>query len=336
MTTIIGREIATIAGEPTDPYSVSPGCAFAPRCPRAQSVCLTDNPTLEVGPSGAHVACHFPLGPSTRVVRPPEISSAPAAPLAVDSEGSNDRHVILSCTNVGVRFGKRTALASVDLSVAEGESVAIVGESGSGKSTLLRVIAGLQRATTGTVELRGGRPQMVFQDAGSSLTPWLSVGELVGEQLPRGLTRAERARRVLEALDRVGLPASVARVRASALSGGQRQRVALARVTIVPPPLLLCDEPTSALDPSLAAVAVNMLKELQEELRMALVFVTHDLAAARFVGDRIVVMSGGSVVETGSALDVTTNPTDPRTRALLASVPSVHSRRPRAVGEAFA
>ena len=124
--------------------------------------------------------------------------------------------------------------------------------SGSGKSTLLRVIAGLEKATTGEVALAGpARPQMVFQDAGASLTPWLSVGELIGERLRGGgMSRTKRAHAVAAVLERVGLSADVAKSRAGQLSGGQRQRVALARATVVPPSVLLCDEPTSALDVS--------------------------------------------------------------------------------------
>ncbi|WP_405484790.1 dipeptide ABC transporter ATP-binding protein [Nocardia sp. NBC_00511] len=215
------------------------------------------------------------------------------------------------------------ALRRVSLTVERGESVALVGESGCGKSTLLRVIAGLERASSGTVALSDGqRPQMVFQDAGASLTPWMSVGELISERLLRsGLSRAERARAVTDSLQRVGLMPEVARARAEQLSGGQRQRVSLARATVVPPSLLLCDEPTSALDVSLAASVINLIGELRRSLDMAVVFVTHDLAVARVVADRIAVMYLGRIVEIGTADEVLGNPVHPYTRALISSVP---------------
>ena len=148
----------------------------------------------------------------------------------------------------------------------------------------------------------GARPQMVFQDAGASLTPWLTVGELVGERLrEEGLTREKRAERVADALNLVGLLPEVAHAKVSQLSGGQRQRVALARATVVPPEVLLCDEPTSALDVSLAATVLNLLGRLRRQLGMAMLFVTHDLAAARIVADRIAVMYLGRIVEEGPA-----------------------------------
>jgi peptide/nickel transport system ATP-binding protein len=216
------------------------------------------------------------------------------------------------------------ALRGVDLEVAEGESVALVGESGCGKSTLLRSVAGLVKPDSGTIELgAGARPQMVFQDAGASLTPWLKVGELIGERLrSERVGRAERATRVRDALGLVGLPAEVAEAKAGQLSGGQRQRVALARATIVPPAVLLCDEPTSALDVSLAATVLNLLGRIRRELGMAMLFVTHDLAAARVVGDRIAVMYLGRIVEVGPAEEIASSPTHPYTRALVGAVPA--------------
>ena len=224
------------------------------------------------------------------------------------------------------------ALRGVDLELRRGESVAIVGESGCGKSTLLRIVAGLERTDAGSVELVGsGGAQMVFQDAGSSLTPWLPVGTLLDERLRAHLgptTRSERSDRVRDALRAVGLP-DVEGARPAQLSGGQRQRVAIARAIIVPPTVLLCDEPTSALDVSVAATVLNMLGRLRRELQMSMLFVTHDLAAARIVADRIVVMREGEVVESGPADEVSSRPSHPYTRELLDAVPGEHRRRRR-------
>jgi peptide/nickel transport system ATP-binding protein len=165
---------------------------------------------------------------------------------------------------------------------------------------------------------------MVFQDAGSSLTPWLTVGELLRERLlPLRIARIEADRRVESVLESMGLAASIARVRPSELSGGQRQRVVLARATIIPPSVLLCDEPTSALDASLAASVLNLIREMRERLRMTVLFVTHDLAVARLMGDRIAVMNRGRLVEIGDADNVISRPQDPYTAALIAAVPEI-------------
>lgn len=227
------------------------------------------------------------------------------------------------------------ALRGVDLELREGESVALVGESGCGKSTLLRCVAGLQSVDSGFVDMAdGGRPQMVFQDAGASLTPWMSVGELVGERLrEENLARRARRQGVEDALRLVGLPVQVAEARPRQLSGGQRQRVALARATVVPPRVLLCDEPTSALDVSLAGVVLNLLGHLRRELGIAILFVTHDLAAARLVADRIAVMYLGRLVEVGDAEAVSRHPLHPYTKSLLAAVPGISQTRVPLRGE---
>jgi peptide/nickel transport system ATP-binding protein len=249
---------------------------------------------------------------------------------------------VLQINGVDKQFGvsrgllKRDALHAlrhVILDVAPGESIAVVGESGSGKSTLLRVVAGLLEPDGGSVEHAGSRPQVVFQDAGASLTPWMTVGELVGERLLKTTGRAERRERVDEVLRQVGLPPDVAVIKASSLSGGQRQRVALARAIIVPPRLLLCDEPTSALDASLAASVLNLLQDLRRELGMAVMFVTHDLAAARFISDRIAVMYLGQIVEVAPTEDLIKSPKHPYTKALLAAVPSPGGAPVRLAGE---
>ena len=227
------------------------------------------------------------------------------------------------------------ALRGVTLDIHRGSSLALVGESGSGKSTLLRIIAGLQKPSDGgMLSPPQSRVQMVFQDAGASLTPWLTVEELLGERLrPLRLTSVERRQRVLDALERVGLPPETLTARPAQLSGGQRQRVALARATIIPPEVLLCDEPTSALDASLAASVLNLIQKLRRELGMAVVFVTHDLSVARIIGDRIAVMHLGRIVELGKAEEIIRSPKHPYTQALIAAVPGPGVEFPLIVGE---
>jgi peptide/nickel transport system ATP-binding protein len=187
---------------------------------------------------------------------------------------------------------------------------------------LLRIVAGLERRDDGEMEIDVAAPQMIFQNALASLTPWLTVRELVGERLSgRGMPRAAIDRAVDDALVRVGLTPRVARARSRQLSGGQAQRVAIARAIVDPPGLLLADEPTSSLDVSLRAVILNLLNGLRRDLGLAIMFVTHDLAAARVIADRIAVMHDGLIVELGEAEQVCTDPQDPYTRALLASLP---------------
>jgi peptide/nickel transport system ATP-binding protein len=231
----------------------------------------------------------------------------------------------------GVGRGRRrheiTAVDGVNLEIGAGEALAVVGESGSGKSTLLRIVAGLEGPTSGSVTLAGdGGPQMVFQDAGSSLTPWLSVGETLGDRLrPLKLSRNDVRDRVSEALAAVDLPPEVAKARPGELSGGQRQRVGLARATMVPPSVLLCDEPTSALDASLAKSVLALIRDLRARIGMTVLFVTHDLAVARLMGDRIAVMQAGRIVELGLAEQVVSDPGEAYTRTLLAAVPEIAS-----------
>ncbi|HEY2427628.1 MAG TPA: oligopeptide/dipeptide ABC transporter ATP-binding protein, partial [Acidimicrobiales bacterium] len=310
------------------------GCAFAPRCALAEPACDEAPPGLVPARRHPGVAACRRLGitAATALVTSDPWSSTSfrarrggagepvGVPPAVLLHQVRKEFVIRQ----GFRAKERLhALRGVDLEVAEGESVALVGESGCGKSTLLRAVAGLLAPSGGTIELGpGARPQMVFQDAGASLTPWMTVGELVGERLrSEGVRRAERRARVGDALALVGLPGEVAEAKAAQLSGGQRQRVALARATIVPPEVLLCDEPTSALDVSLAATVLNLLGRIRRELGMAMLFVTHDLGAARVVADRIAVMYLGRIVEVGPADEITREPVHPYTKALLGAVP---------------
>ncbi|MCU1380478.1 MAG: oligopeptide/dipeptide transporter, ATPase subunit [Acidimicrobiales bacterium] len=331
--------LPTLIGEPPDPRAHPPGCAFAPRCTLHVDAC--DETLPDLVSAGGHpgvAACirlDVPLAEEVALVDAwPEVEAVSAIEPAV--------RLTAVFKDFELKSGWRSkevlhALRGVDLEVAEGESVALVGESGCGKSTLLRAIAGLLPIDDGAIALGpGARPQMVFQDAGASLTPWLTVGELIGERLrSEGCGRSERDRRVREALQLVGLPAEVAEAKAVQLSGGQRQRVALARATVVPPEVLLCDEPTSALDVSLAATVLNLLGRLRRELGMAMLFVTHDLGAARVVGDRIAVMYLGRIVEVGPAEEVASAPQHPYTQALLGAVPGVGAaaRRTRLEGE---
>jgi len=305
----------------------STGCRWAPRCTLTQDRCRERVPAAARAAHGGWVACH----------RGDEMAVATA--VTIGAPWPEQRPVVpghlLELVGISKTFGlpHRAAFAErqvfhaldgVALRIARGEAVAIVGGSGSGKSTLLRIAAGLLAPDKGDIAYAGkDRPQIVFQDAAGSFTPWLTIGEQIGERLrAAGLARAQRSDCVARALERVGLEPRYATAKAANLSGGQCQRAALARAIVVPPNLLLCDEAVSAMDMSLAATILNLIGVLRRELGMALLFVTHDLAAARFLADRIVVMERGRIVETGPAEDIVRNPTHPATQFLLEAMPN--------------
>jgi peptide/nickel transport system ATP-binding protein len=339
---IAGGDLPTLPGRPPDPRTPPVGCAFAPRCPAADAQCAKPVPVhLE---AAGRDECHHPgvlgrwpeggphvsapsrllLVAATPAAAPAMVPANPPEPALVVSELSRDfarpkRHLLAA------RPEPLTAVDGVSLSIPAGGSLALVGESGSGKSTLLRMVVGLVEPTAGTVTIgTGAPPQMIFQDAGASLTPWMAVGEQIAERLAAlGVPKEERAARVHATLEAVGLPTEAAAAVPRKLSGGQRQRAAIARAIAVPPALLACDEPVSALDVSLAAQVLNLLCHLRQTLGIALLFVTHDLAAARAVADEVAVMQRGQIVEHASAEQLFTAPQHAYTRDLLAAVPDI-------------
>ena len=337
--------LPALPADTLDPAERLVGCPYRARCPLAVARCATEMPGLDASvPAPDHAAACWRDADTVRATGAlPDAASAPGV-TGADDAGRASRPTVdtptapastadavvvedLVCTYTTGR-GRRArtveAVRGVSFRVPAGRSLAIVGESGSGKSTVLRAVAGLVPARSGRITVAEGGAQMVFQDAGSSLTPWMTVGETLRERLvPARLGRTETDRRVAEALDAIGLPATVARLRPADLSGGQRQRVALARATIVRPAVLLCDEPTSALDASLAAVTLNTIRDMRRELAMTVLFVTHDLAVARLMGDHIAVVERGRVIETGPADTVIHDPQEQYTRTLVASVPEI-------------
>ncbi|GHH43219.1 dipeptide ABC transporter ATP-binding protein [Lentzea cavernae] len=236
-------------------------------------------------------------------------------------------------------FGDLKAVDDVSLAVGAGETHALVGESGSGKTTTIRLLLGLEAPDSGSITVAGeevtGRThrdlravrrhlQLVYQNPFTSLDPTWTVGRLVGESLDRYRvgTRAERAGRVREALDAVGLSPDLVSRRPSALSGGQRQRVAIARSLVLRPDVIVLDEPTSALDVTVQAGIVEVLLSLQAELGLTYVFVSHDLALVRQLAHTVSVMHRGRIVESGPVKTVFDSPREPYTRALVESVPA--------------
>ena len=232
------------------------------------------------------------------------------------------------------------AVDRVSLELDAGETLALVGESGCGKSTLARAIGGLVRASEGSVRLAGlelvglgrrawkpvrRRVQMVFQDPDASLNPRMNAAGLIGEPLVvhRGLRGQVLDDAVCALMERVGLDPGLRARFPHAFSGGQRQRIGIARALAVEPELLLCDEVTSALDVSIQAQILELLCELQRELGVAILFITHDLGVVRHLADRVAVMYLGEIVETTTADALFAEPRHPYSRALLDSVPRI-------------
>ncbi|WP_370934145.1 ABC transporter ATP-binding protein [Amycolatopsis sp. cg13] len=246
--------------------------------------------------------------------------------------------------SVSVRYGGRRGLTAVDgvsLTVPAGKVVGLVGESGSGKSTLARAAVGLSPVSAGRVLLGGvdvrklprRRPlQMVFQDPYSSLNPRMTIGESIAEAMPREpksvrvpLTdRKARQAEVARLLELVNLDPERAAHLPGQLSGGQRQRVALARALAGQPEALIADEITSALDVSVQGAVLNLVREVQRQLDLSMLFISHNLAVIRYLSDFVAVMYLGRIVEAGPAEQVLTDPQHPYTRDLLDAAPSAH------------
>jgi oligopeptide transport system ATP-binding protein len=256
---------------------------------------------------------------------------------------------LLRIIGLRVDYGARTALCDVSFDLSAGETLGLVGESGSGKSTLARAILRLVHATGGSILWRGQDLlscdpaslrrlrrdlQIVFQDPLASLNPRMTVGETIAEPLhifEPGLSTRERAGRVGEMLERVGLAAHMIGRYPHEFSGGQCQRIGIARAMILNPQLLICDEPVSSLDVSIQGQIVNLLLDLQRDAGTAMLFISHNLAVVRHLSHRILVMYSGRLVEVAPRDALFATPVHPYTRALLAAVPSM-TAEPRSPG----
>ncbi|HEL2475342.1 TPA: ABC transporter ATP-binding protein [Streptococcus suis] len=246
-----------------------------------------------------------------------------------------DKEVLVQVSDVSKTYSKKNwlgqeqrvdALTGVNVSIYKGETLGLVGESGSGKSTLSKIVLGLEKASQGRVdfpgltveEINNQALQVIYQDPYSSLNPFLSALELVKEPL-YSLPKKEAEERALAMLKRVGIEGDAVHKRPKSFSGGQRQRIGIARAVVSHPKFIVCDEPTSALDVSIQATILDLLNQLQEDLGLTYLFISHDLNLVRQFADRIAVMYKGSLVEIGPAQDIFQNPQHPYTRYLLQS-----------------
>ncbi|VAW21027.1 Oligopeptide transport ATP-binding protein OppF (TC 3.A.1.5.1) [hydrothermal vent metagenome] len=234
---------------------------------------------------------------------------------------------------------KLTAVDGVSFELGHGETLGVVGESGCGKSTLARAIIALVPISQGSIvwlgqELAGMskakmRPyrkeiQMIFQDPLASLDPRMNVGEIIAEPLkthfPK-LSKAQVKERVAQIMEKVGLLPNLVNRYPHEFSGGQCQRIGIARALIVEPKLIICDEPVSALDVSIQAQVINLLKQLQDELELSLIFIAHDLSVVKHISDRVLVLYLGNTVEITNSKELYSNPQHPYTKLLISAVP---------------
>ena len=337
--------LSSIPGFIPRPDNLPPGCIFAPRCSFVEEACLKARPPLVEAESGHLSACR-------RWQILTELSDPPAAPRVAKTLSQQESPLILEAKNIKKYFYATGGLSSLwqrskgavkavdDLSVRVrgGFTMGIVGESGCGKTTFARCIAGLEEATSGTIELEelrlpyaiSKRPQrllkkiqMVFQNPDASLNPQHQVGQSVARPLlllqHMNKTQAqEKVRRLFQA---VNLPEDYIYRLPHELSGGEKQRVAIARAFAAEPALMICDEPVSSLDVSVQAALLNLLVELQVEQGVSYLFISHDLAAVRHISDWIAVIYLGRLWEVGSAKDVFVPPYHPYTEALLSAIP---------------
>jgi peptide/nickel transport system ATP-binding protein len=332
-----GGRLTTIPGQVPRLDAKLHGCRFAPRCPFAETRCRIESPQWQ-SLNGQRVRCHLAGTLPARGVRgvnaPQRRSATPQALLEVTGLKVHFpvRRGLLQRT-----VGQVRAVDDVSLTIEAGRTLALVGESGCGKTTVGKALLRLIEPTAGTVVLGGEtivagntaslrrQAQMVFQDPFSSLNPRMRVADILLEGMDALGVGAARDRRdaVARLLNQVGLPDDAGGRYPHAFSGGQRQRIAIARALAVSPRLVICDEPTSALDVSVQAQILNLLKDLQDSLGLAYLFITHNLAVVEYLAHDVAVMYLGRIVEQGAAADVLRAPRHPYTQALVSAVPRI-------------
>ena len=345
-----GTKLFSIPGAPPSLTNLPVGCRFAARCLWATDECRAGYPDLS-GDENHTFSCFHPVqeGDESPAVLQAMMDSGKAED-AVDATGQISHEVLLDVKEAsreyessGSGFFKRdkgvvSAVDRVSITVNKGETYGLVGESGCGKSTVGRLIAGLERPSGGAIELDGrdlatlkGRDavrihrdvQMMFQDSYAAMDPRMRIDQILAEPMSIQKTGNARqiAERIMEILEQVGLTEEILDRYPHEFSGGQLQRIGFARSLTLAPDLIVADEPVSALDVSVQAQVLNLMKDLQQELGLSYLFISHDLAVVQYMADRIGVMYLGRIVEEGPAREVVNNPKHPYTKALIDSIP---------------
>ena len=344
-----GFILNTLPGMVSEATDYGTGCLFTERCSQAMDICKKiDSPQYTIEPNH-FTFCHlYEHGKLPQEIAMPGSIKSP--------ERSTENKSILSIKALRTWFPVRKgvflrianyikAVDNVDLEIQKGSTLALVGESGCGKTTLGESILKLTGETQGEVifegldimklnntELKKIRKQMqiVFQDPMGSLSPRMTVEDIVGEGLQvhsKDMGLIERRKKTEDVLNEVGLPKSSISRYPHEFSGGQRQRIAIARALILEPRFLVLDEPTSALDVCVQAQVLNLFKELQAKRKLTYLFITHNLGVVRYMADKVAIMYLGKIVENGSTNEIFQNPKHPYTKSLLESIPDIEIRK---------
>ena len=344
------EKLYSIPGIPPDLTHPPAGCRFAARCRYVTDKCREEDPLLGGEVATHQFACFHPVGAAefsrtvarAEHVRPRLPEFAPtdgsAAPVLLNVEHLVKNFPVTRGAVLQRRVGWVSAVADVSFTIRAGQTLGLVGESGCGKTTIGRLVVGLEKPTSGAINFQdrnlaksSGREyrrerldiQLMFQDAYASLDPRMRAGAVLKEPLTVQHigSRQERNQKVAEMLDHVGLPRASTERYPHEFSGGQRQRLGFARALMLNPKLIVADEPVSALDVSIQAQILNMMSDLQRELGLTYLFISHDLAVVRYVSSQIGVMYLGKLVEIGPADEVYLRPAHPYTKGLLDSAP---------------
>ena len=347
-----GTKLFSIPGAPPSLTNLPVGCRFAARCLWATDECRAGYPDLS-GDDTHTFSCFHPVqkGDESPAALQAKLDTkkngneagAQQAPLVSSEVLLDVKEASREYESAGSGFFKRdkgvvSAVDRVSITVKKGETYGLVGESGCGKSTMGRLIAGLERPSGGSIELDGrdlatlkGRDavtihrdvQMMFQDSYAAMDPRMRIDQILAEPMSIQKTGNARqiAERIMEIIEQVGLTEEILDRYPHEFSGGQLQRIGFARSLTLAPDLIVADEPVSALDVSVQAQVLNLMKDLQAELGLSYLFISHDLAVVQYMADRIGVMYLGRIVEEGPAKEVVENPKHPYTKALIDSIP---------------
>ena len=347
-----GTKLFSIPGAPPSLTNLPVGCRFAARCLWTTDECRAGYPDLS-GDDTHTFSCFHPVqeGDESPAALQAKLDTqkngdeagAQQAPLVSSKVLLDVKEASREYESAGSGFFKRdkgvvSAVDRVSITVKKGETYGLVGESGCGKSTMGRLIAGLERPSGGAIELDGrdlatlkGRDavtihrdvQMMFQDSYAAMDPRMRIDQILAEPMSIQKTGNARqiAERIMEIIEQVGLTEEILDRYPHEFSGGQLQRIGFARSLTLAPDLIVADEPVSALDVSVQAQVLNLMKDLQAELGLSYLFISHDLAVVQYMADRIGVMYLGRIVEEGPAKEVVENPKHPYTKALIDSIP---------------